>query len=64
MKYFILVESLGVIESFIFIFFKMIYVFILSDWCKELGIIDGLICIFVGFEDVEDLIEDLEEVLK
>lgn len=37
----------------------MIYVLILVDCCKELGIIDILICIFVGIEDGEDLIEDL-----
>lgn len=58
--YYILVESLGVVESLILVFVLMIYVFILVDiWVKE-GIMDGFVRIFVGIEDIEDLVDDLK----
>lgn len=62
--YFILVESFGVVESLIFVLVCMIYVFILVEWRVEFGIIEGLVCILVGLEDVEDLIEDFWKVFE
>lgn len=60
LKLFIIVESFGVVESLIFVLVRMIYVFILRECWFELGIMDGLIRIFVGIEDVEDLLEDIK----
>lgn len=59
-NYFILVESLGVVESLIFVLVFMMYVFILLDVRVKEGIMDGFICLFIGIEDIEDLVNDLE----
>lgn len=63
LEIFILVESLGGVESLIEVFVIMIYVFIFKENCEVVGIKDGFICLFVGIEVVEDLLVDLEKGL-
>lgn len=63
MKVFILVELLGGVEFLIGYLVFMMYVLIFKLECLKVGLIDLLICLSVGVEDVDDLIVDLEEVL-
>lgn len=63
-KYFILAESLGAVESLISIPALMTHASIPKERRHELGIEDGLIRISVGIEDIEDLLEDLENALQ
>ncbi|MFF3100236.1 bifunctional cystathionine gamma-lyase/homocysteine desulfhydrase [Viridibacillus arvi] len=61
--YFTLAESLGAVESLISIPARMTHASIPAKRRAELGIVDGLVRISVGIEDVEDLLEDLEQAL-
>ncbi|AYC30150.1 bifunctional cystathionine gamma-lyase/homocysteine desulfhydrase [Paenisporosarcina cavernae] len=63
LRYFTLAESLGAVESLISVPAQMTHASIPADRRQELGIVDGLVRISVGIEDVEDLIEDLEAAL-
>ena len=64
LKYFTLAESLGAVESLISVPAQMTHASIPIERRGELGIVEGLVRISVGIEDVEDLIEDLENALK
>ena len=64
LRYFTLAESLGAVESLISVPAQMTHASIPVERRGELGIVDGLVRISVGIEDVEDLIEDLENALK
>lgn len=64
LKYFTLAESLGAVESLISVPAQMTHASIPVERRAELGIVEGLVRISVGIEDVEDLIEDLENALK
>lgn len=64
LKYFTLAESLGAVESLISVPAQMTHASIPIERRAELGIVEGLVRISVGIEDVEDLIEDLEYALK
>lgn len=63
-KYFSLAESLGAVESLISVPARMTHASIPAERRAELGIVDGLVRISVGLEDVEDLIEDLTQALE
>ncbi|KOO48960.1 bifunctional cystathionine gamma-lyase/homocysteine desulfhydrase [Viridibacillus arvi] len=63
LRYFTLAESLGAVESLISIPARMTHASIPAKRRAELGIVDGLVRISVGIEDVEDLLEDLEQAL-
>lgn len=63
LRYFTLAESLGAVESLISVPAQMTHASIPADRRQELGILDGLVRISVGIEDVEDLLEDLEQGL-
>ncbi|MED3563196.1 bifunctional cystathionine gamma-lyase/homocysteine desulfhydrase [Bacillus xiapuensis] len=63
-KYFTLAESLGAVESLISVPARMTHASIPAERRAELGIVDGLVRISVGLEDVEDLIEDLQQALE
>ncbi|MDN7226591.1 bifunctional cystathionine gamma-lyase/homocysteine desulfhydrase [Planococcus liqunii] len=64
LKYFTLAESLGAVESLISVPAQMTHASIPVERRGELGILEGLVRISVGIEDVEDLIEDLTNALK
>lgn len=64
LRYFTLAESLGAVESLISVPAQMTHASIPVERRAELGILEGLVRISVGIEDVEDLIEDLENALK
>ncbi|PSL40557.1 cystathionine gamma-lyase/homocysteine desulfhydrase [Planomicrobium soli] len=64
LKYFTLAESLGAVESLISVPAQMTHASIPVERRGELGIVDGLVRISVGIEDVEDLIEDLDNALQ
>ncbi len=63
-KYFTLAESLGAVESLISVPARMTHASIPIERRRELGIVDGLVRISVGIEDVRDLIEDLQQALE
>ncbi|MGE7920167.1 bifunctional cystathionine gamma-lyase/homocysteine desulfhydrase [Viridibacillus sp. NPDC093762] len=63
LRYFTLAESLGAVESLISIPARMTHASIPAKRRAELGIVDGLVRISVGIEDVEDLLEDLAQAL-
>ncbi|MDR7000370.1 bifunctional cystathionine gamma-lyase/homocysteine desulfhydrase [Neobacillus niacini] len=63
-KYFTLAESLGAVESLISVPARMTHASIPAERRAELGIVDGLVRISVGLEDVEDLIDDLTQALQ
>lgn len=64
LRYFTLAESLGAVESLISVPAQMTHASIPVERRGELGIVEGLVRISVGIEDVEDLIEDLGNALK
>ncbi|TQR12816.1 bifunctional cystathionine gamma-lyase/homocysteine desulfhydrase [Psychrobacillus soli] len=63
LRYFTLAESLGAVESLISVPARMTHASIPRERRLELGIVDGLVRISVGIEDVEDLLEDLAQGL-
>lgn len=64
LKYFILAESLGGVESLIEIPAIMTHASLNPDDREALGITDSLIRMSVGIEDIEDLKADLAEALE
>ncbi|TWT03456.1 bifunctional cystathionine gamma-lyase/homocysteine desulfhydrase [Planomicrobium sp. CPCC 101079] len=64
LKYFTLAESLGAVESLISVPAQMTHASIPVERRGELGIVEGLVRISVGIEDVEDLMEDLNNALQ
>ena len=63
-KLFALAESLGGVESLIGHPATMTHASIPKEIREESGVVDSLIRLSVGIEDVTDLIEDLEQALK
>lgn len=63
-KYFVLAESLGAVESLISIPERMTHASVPPERRAQLGITEGLIRISVGVEDIEDLVEDMEQALS
>ncbi|MCB0311009.1 MAG: PLP-dependent transferase, partial [Bdellovibrionales bacterium] len=63
-KLFTLAESLGGVESLIEHPAIMTHASIPSENRQKLGIVDGLVRLSVGIEDVNDLIADLDQALK
>ncbi len=63
-KYFVLAESLGGVESLIGHPATMTHASIPKNVREKSGIVDSLIRLSVGVEDVTDLIEDLNNALK
>ncbi|SDB27019.1 trans-sulfuration enzyme family protein [Eubacterium oxidoreducens] len=59
-----LAESLGGVESLVCHPASMTHAAIPADIRKEVGIVDELIRLSVGIEDVDDLIDDLEQAIK
>lgn len=64
LKYFILAESLGGVESLIEVPAIMTHASLNAEDRAALGITDNLIRMSVGIEDVEDLQEDLQHALS
>ena len=60
---FSLAESLGGVESLIEHPAIMTHASVPAEARAALGIVDGLVRLSVGIEDVDDLIEDLERAL-
>jgi len=63
-KIFILAESLGGVESLIGHPVTMTHASIPKEKREKNGVVDGLIRLSVGIEDIEDLIIDLEQALS
>ncbi len=63
-KLFALAESLGGVESLIGHPATMTHASIPKEIREESGVVDSLIRLSVGIEDISDLIEDLEQALK
>ncbi|NEN23878.1 cystathionine gamma-synthase [Cryomorpha ignava] len=63
-KLFALAESLGGVESLIGHPATMTHASIPADARRESGVVDSLIRLSVGVEDIEDLIADLDAALK
>ena len=59
-----LAESLGGVESLVCHPATMTHAAIPADIRREVGIVDELIRLSVGIEDVDDLIEDLKQAIK
>ena len=63
MKIFVLADSLGGVESLIGHPATMTHASIPKEEREKTGVVDSLIRLSVGIEDVEDLIEDLKQAL-
>jgi cystathionine gamma-lyase len=63
-KIFQLAESLGGVESLIEHPAIMTHASIPKAEREKLGILDGLVRLSVGIEDLQDLIEDLDNALR
>ena len=63
-KVFALAESLGGVESLIGHPATMTHAAIPKDTREKSGVVDSLIRLSIGVEDVEDLIEDLDQALE
>jgi cystathionine gamma-lyase/homocysteine desulfhydrase len=59
-----LAVSLGAVESLISVPGRMTHATVPAEEQQKLGILDTLVRISVGMEDVEDLIEDLDQALQ
>ena len=64
LKLITLAESLGGVESLVCHPATMTHAAIPADIRKEVGIVDELIRLSVGIEDVDDLIEDLKQAIE
>jgi cystathionine beta-lyase len=64
LKLFTLAESLGGVESLVGHPVSMTHASIPKEEREKLGVVDALIRLSVGIEDVEDLINDLNEALQ
>ena len=62
-KVFALAESLGGVESLIGHPATMTHASISKEEREKLGIVDSLIRLSVGVEDIEDIIADLDQAL-
>ena len=63
LKIFIFAESLGGVESLAECPALMTHASVPKDHREQIGIVDGLIRLAVGIEDIEDLIKDIEQAL-
>jgi cystathionine gamma-lyase len=63
-KIFTLAESLGGVESLIEHPALMTHASVPENVRNELGIVDGLVRLSVGIENIDDLIDDLDQALK
>ena len=63
-KYFALAESLGGVESLIGHPASMTHAAIPKEEREKTGVVDSLIRLSVGIEDIEDLISDLDQALS
>ncbi|MEL0201949.1 MAG: PLP-dependent transferase, partial [Flavobacteriaceae bacterium] len=63
LKLFTLAESLGGVESLAGHPASMTHASIPKDLREKSGVVDALIRLSVGIEDVQDLIEDLEQAI-
>ena len=63
-KYFTLAESLGGVESLIGHPASMTHAAIPKEEREKTGVVDSLIRLSVGIEDIEDLISDLDQTLS
>jgi cystathionine gamma-lyase len=63
-KYFALAESLGGVESMVNHPATMTHAIIPYEDRQKIGLVDSLIRLSVGIEDVEDLLEDLKSALS
>ena len=63
-KYFTLAESLGGVESLIGHPASMTHAAIPKEEREKTGVVDSLIRLSVGIEDIEDLISDLDQALS
>jgi len=61
LKYFLIAESLGGVESLIEIPSLMTHASLTADDRKQIGLSDNLIRLSVGIEDSEDLLQDLDQ---
>ena len=64
MRYFTLAESLGGVESLVGHPASMTHAAIPKEEREKSGVIDSLIRLSVGLEDIEDLQKDLGQALK
>ncbi len=64
LKLFFITPSLGGSESLVTQMAVMSYFDYTAEFRKSLGITDNLVRIALGFEDVEDLVADLDQALK
>ena len=63
-RYFSLAESLGGVESLVNHPATMTHASIPYEERQKIGLLDSLIRLSVGIEDVEDLIEDLKQAIN
>ena len=63
-KLFALAESLGGVESLVNHPASMTHASVPKDEREKTGLVDSLIRLSIGIEDIDDLIEDLEQALK
>ena len=63
-KFFTLTESLGGVESLIEHPAIMTHASLAEDVLKGLGIDEGLVCLWVGFENIDDRFTELKEGLS
>lgn len=64
LKYFVVAESLGAVESLISVPSRMTHASIPKERRLELGITEGLIRISAGIEDWADLLKDLDQAFQ
>lgn len=64
LKVFTLAESLGGVESLVGHPASMTHASIPKEEREKIGVVDSLIRLSVGIEDIEDLIEDLEQAIS
>jgi cystathionine beta-lyase/cystathionine gamma-synthase len=64
LKLFTFAESLGGVESLAECPALMTHASVPKDHREKIGIVDGLVRLACGIENVEDLIEDVEQALK
>ena len=64
LRVFTLAESLGGVESLAGHPASMTHASIPKEEREKSGVVDGLIRLSVGIEDVSDLIDDLEQAIK
>ena len=64
LKYFSLAESLGGVESLIELPAIMTHASVPKEERERIGLVDALIRVSVGIENVDDLMEDLENAFR